>query len=196
MNFKYLVELLRDNGIKVKFVDGWKHRTAGGTFKAIAAMFHHTASAWAGKNLPVAPALAVVTHGRSDLPGPLCQMLVGRDSTAYIIAKGRANHAGTGGPFRNIPADSGNAYTFGVEVENNGVGEPWDEKFRDDLATIFACILIAMGKDEEWLLGHKTWTTRKIDPAGIDIPDFRGRVKRKIKHIKDKDDKKKKGGKR
>jgi peptidoglycan hydrolase-like protein with peptidoglycan-binding domain len=42
------------------------------------------------------PSLRVLIEGRSNLPGPLAQLGLGRDGTCYVIAAGRCNHAGAG----------------------------------------------------------------------------------------------------
>ena len=171
---------LTRNGVKVRHVKGWRSRGTGGTFAPRGIIFHHTASA-PGSN---APALGIVTHGRSDLPGPLSQFVVGRDGTVFFVAAGRANHAGEGGPINGIPANSGNSYLFGVECENSGLGEPWPEAQKKAIATLFAVLLKRMKRGPRALIGHKEWTPRKIDPAGIDMPAFRKRVRKRMKTLK------------
>jgi N-acetylmuramoyl-L-alanine amidase len=176
--FAGLGKELRANGCKVKQVTGWQSRGSS-SFSPRGIMFHHTASA-AGNN---APALGIVTHGRSDLPGPLCQFLVARDGTIYFIAAGRANHAGTGGPLRGIPQDSGNSFTIGVECENNGVGEKWPELQQNAIATLYAVLLRRIKRNQSMVMGHKEWTSRKIDPHPIEMDSFRGRVRSRIKGL-------------
>ena len=164
---------LKRNGCTVLKVKGWEDRGTGGTFAPRGIVFHHTATPSTSGN---APALNVVTFGRSDLPGPLCQFLVARDGTIYLVAKGRANHAGLGGPLVGIPEDSGNAYTFGIECENNGIGEKWSPDQKRAIAVLCKVLLERMHAKPKMLFGHKEWTTRKIDPAGIDMNRFRERV--------------------
>lgn len=171
--YKGLAKVLRKKGLKVKVVQGWKTRGHPGTFAPRGVMFHHTASGSGGGN---APALGIVTHGRSDLLGPLCNFLVARDGTVYFVAAGRSYHAGEGGPLKGVPADNGNSYLFGVECENNGIGEKWPEKQKEAIATLFAVLLKRVGKKEEMVIAHKEWTSRKIDPAGINMEGFRYRV--------------------
>ncbi len=175
----WLAAALREAGLRVKVVRGWRGRGRPGTFSPRGVMFHHTGS---NRNSGAAPCLGIVTHGRSDLPGPLCNLLIGRDSTVFVIAAGRANHAGFGGPWRGIPKDSGNAFTFGVEVENDGIGEPWDREQLRTCARVFAVLLERLGRDHRMLGGHKEWAPdRKPDPARIDMSDFRRRVKRRLR---------------
>lgn len=163
----WLVKALEDEGLTVKKVEGWKTRGYGPyTYDPVGVtMFHHTAS---GKSLGNAPSLHTVTYGRADLPGPLCHILVPRKPhlTVYVVAAGYANHAGEGGPFKIVPANSGNKYTVGVEVENNGIGEAWSNDLLDTCSRVFAAILKHYDRNETWLTGHKEWApTRKIDPT-------------------------------
>lgn len=127
-------------------------------------IFHHTASA-AGPN---APALGICTNGRSDLAGPLCNILVGRDGTMFYVAAGRANHAGLG---RYPDGTTGNHLSIGWECENNGVGEPWPERQLDAIARGQAAVGAHLGLGADRVIYHRTYApTRKIDPAGPGIP--------------------------
>ncbi|MGH2788432.1 MAG: N-acetylmuramoyl-L-alanine amidase [Actinomycetota bacterium] len=177
----WMAAAFRKNGLNVKEVSGWRTRGRPYNFAPRGVIFHHTASNPAGGS---APALNTVTHGRSDLPGPLCNALVGRDGTVYVIAAGYANHAGTGGPFNGVPQDSGNAYLAGVEVENNGLGEAWPKRQLDACDVVFATLLIGMRRKAVWVCGHKEWAPgRKPDPNGIDMNRYRGRVRAEIRRI-------------
>src|SRR5215475_8543429 len=90
---------------------GWETRGRGemGTVKGV--MCHHTSGAPTGNM----PSLGVVTNGRSDLPGPLAQLCLGRDGTFFVVAAGRCNHAGLGN-WQGLT--SGNSYLIGIEAEN------------------------------------------------------------------------------
>lgn len=127
-------------------------------------VFHHTASA-AGAN---APALGICTHGRSDLPGPLCNILVGRDGTMFYVAAGRANHAGLG---RYPDGTTGNHLSIGWECENNGIGEPWPERQLDAIARGQAAVGERLGLRADRVIYHRTFApSRKIDPSGPGVP--------------------------
>jgi len=170
----WLPDALRDEGLTVAVVSGWKTRGAPDPFAPRGAMFHHTAS---GRLSGVAPSLSIVTHGRPDLPGPLCHVLVDRKGLAHVVASGRANHAGLGGPWRDVPFNSGNSFLVGVEVENDGVGEPWSETVLDACDKVFTAILKHFGRDASWCVGHKEYTSRKIDPS-LDMGRYRDRLRR------------------
>lgn len=160
----WLPHKIAEYGVPVKLVSGWETRGSS-VFNPQGVVCHHTASA-AGSDHP---ALGIVTHGRSDLPGPLAQVLLARNGDAYIVASGRANHAGSGG-YRGL---YGNSSVLGIEAENNGVGEPWSQNQIRSYHRICAAMCSAIGRDASWVCGHKEWTSRKIDPAGINMNDFR-----------------------
>jgi hypothetical protein len=178
-----MADAFRRNDLRVKEVSGWRTRGRPYSFSPRGVIFHHTASNAAGGS---APALGTVVDGRPDigLPGPLCNVLVGRDGTVFVVAAGYANHAGEGGPWRGVPQNSGNAYLIGVEVENNGIGEPWSPKVLQTCDVVFATLLLGLRRRARWLCGHKEWApTRKIDPARIDMDRYRGRVRGEIRKI-------------
>ena len=116
-----IADRLRAKGLNVVEVNGWRTRGAEG-FNPRGSVDHHTAGPRKGN----APSLGVCINGRADLPGPLCNVLVGRDGTCYVVAAGRANHAGAGGPIGPIGVDDGNTkrtnpYTTAGTMSFNGV---------------------------------------------------------------------------
>lgn len=167
----WLPQALARYGLDVRPTPGWDTRGSA-DFNPRGVVCHHTASA-PGSN---APSLGVVTNGRSDLPGPLCNVLLARDGTCYLIASGRANHAGAGG-WRGL---TGNSSVLGIEAENNGVGEPWPAHQLDAFVRLCAAMCDGGGIDPANVCYHREWApTRKIDPAGPGIPDpneWRARV--------------------
>ena len=166
----WLPDKLREYGVQTSLVDGWMTRGAG-TLEPQVVIAHHDAI----PGPATAPGLRLVTVGRSDLPGPLCQVYLGRDGVAYVVASGKANHAGEGG----WHGYSGNTEALGIEAANDGVGEPWPLVQLDAYYKIVAAMLDGMGfkGDESRTCGHKEWApTRKIDPRGIDMNDFRAKV--------------------
>ena len=102
---------LRGAGLKVKEVDGWRSRGDAVLFPR-GFVTHHTAGPREGNT----PTLSLCINGRSDLAGPLCNVYLARDGTWYVVASGRANHAGSGG-FAGL---SGNSSVLGVECEHPG----------------------------------------------------------------------------
>lgn len=173
-----LLTHLRKWGLKVEAKDGWRFRGRPYNFYPRAIIAHHTASNANSGNFA---SEGIVTNGRSDLPGPLCQILLGRDGTVKVIAAGYANHAGYGGPRAGIPANQGNTFSIGIEAENNGIGEPWSKAQLNAYYRLCAALLVWIGtRDVSKVIGHKEWTTRKIDPAGINMNYFREQVRKAL----------------
>lgn len=167
---------LRNWGLNVQEKPGWRSRGRPYNFYPKGILCHHTASGSKSGNFG---SEGVVTSGRSGLPGPLCQFLLGRDGTVKVIADGYANHAGYGGPRAGIPANQGNTYLVGIEAENNGVGEPWSAKQLNAYYRLCAALMVWLNiTDINKVFGHKEWTSRKIDPAGINMNHFREQVKK------------------
>lgn len=175
--FPNLAKDLRSWGLTVYEVAGWQTRSANWSrsFTPIGVADHHTASGALQGNTA---SLSVVTHGRPGIPGPLAQFLLARNGDVYVVSGHRANHAGLGGPRGRIPKDSANSYTWGIEAENNGTGEKWTEAQLQSYYRLAAALLVISGnKDVSYTFGHKEWAPgRKIDPAGITMPEFRRNV--------------------
>lgn len=178
MTMTDIVKHLRSWGLKVSTEPGYKTRGRPYAFHPRGVLCHHTASSRKSGNFG---SEYIVTHGRSDLPGPLCQFLLGRDGQVKVIALGYANHAGVGGPHAGIPANMGNTYLYGIEAENDGVGEPWPKVQLNAYYRLCAALLKYMNiTDVNMVFGHKEWTTRKIDPARLNMDDFRRQVKKAL----------------
>jgi len=88
----WLPAALKEAGLKVALVDGWESRGRGDVGRIEGVICHHTA----GPKVGNMPSLSTLINGRSDLPGPLSQVGLGRDGTYDVIAAGRCNHAGAG----------------------------------------------------------------------------------------------------
>ena len=163
-----IADRLRAAGLRVVEVADWKTRGSS-DFGPQGSVDHHTAGAKTGN----APSLNVCINGRPDLPGPLCHVLIGRDNTCFVVAAGRANHAGSGG-WRGL---SGNSTVYGVERENVGTtAEPWRPDQTDTAAKVHAA-LIRGRTGPEMVCLHKEWAPgRKVDPHTITGPDLRARV--------------------
>lgn len=164
----WIADAARAAGLTVVEVDGWRERGSS-TFNPRGLVCHHTAGPAAGGD---APSLRTVRDGRSDLPGPLSQFVLGRSGTVYVVAAGRANHAGAGG-WKGL---SGNTSVFGIEAENNG-SQPWPAVQLDAYRRLAAALARGARFGAEFVCGHKEWAPRrKPDPHSIDMAAFRARV--------------------
>lgn len=170
-----------------------RNRNEGRTFGPVhGVMIHHTVTVSEGGTV------ALVRDGRSDLPGPLYNVLVADDGTTYLIGWGRANHAGLGdsrvlaavipermpypkprNAFGGKAGDTdGNARFYGIAGVNEGNGrDGWPEVQLDNMARAAAAICRRHGWSERSVIGHKEWTYQKPDPT-FDMNAFRARVAR------------------
>jgi len=157
----------------------------GGTLGMIV---HHTA---AGGSADM-PCRNICVNGRSDLKGPLVQFLLGRSGKLLLISQNRCNHAGRGssevvkdleanrditaefdagqGAYnaRNFPERQndykrGNGVLWGVEVENNGIGEEYSAEQLKALVKLCAAMCKWQGWDHNRIIHHREWTSRKYD---------------------------------
>lgn len=117
---KNLPEVLRKAGLKVVTIDGWETRgrpASTGGFNPVGVLNHHTGSfdgpGDPNDDLSYARWLGLI--GRSDLPAPLCQMTLSTEGVVYLLAAGRANHAGTAKASGSVAAGDGNTLYVGIE---------------------------------------------------------------------------------
>lgn len=170
---------LKKFGLKVKLVNGWEDRGSS-AFNPHGAVGHHTAGPKTGDH----PSLKVCTVGRPDLDGPLCNTFLPRGLTiaeevVYVVAAGRANHAGLGG-YRGLV---GNSSVFGTEAEEDGVDGKWTDWQEWAYPRVMAAQLWLCGRDETWYCSHRTWAPkRKIDPKGISDPWMKVEIKKALKN--------------
>jgi hypothetical protein len=173
MKLSNLATVLRAAGLTVVETPGWASRGYAGQDLAEVrgVLWHHTATGRGAFLTSNAPTLNMTVNGRSDLPGPLCNITFGRDGTVYLVAAGVANHAGRGSA-AGIPDDTGNHYLIGIEMESSGVA-PWD--WTDDQirvaphlgAALERAYLQGLPEELRLQLGHKEYSSEgKIDPAG------------------------------
>lgn len=169
-----LADTRRAANLPVHEVHGWKNRGVGGDVTSLKGVVcHHTAGPLAGN----APSLNIVIHGRSDLSGPLAQLLLARDGTYYVVAAGRAHHAGPG---KWEGVTNGNAHFIGIEAENTGLSkgpeaEPWPMKQMNAYHWGVAAILRRIGVGPSMCCGHGEYALpegRKND-SSFDMDQFR-----------------------
>lgn len=191
-----LPKTLRAAGLKVVEVDGWQRRgrpASSGSFAPVGVLCHHTAG-HDGIGDPgddLAYVRDVLVQGRSDLPGPLCQLALSAEGVVYVVAAGRANHAGKARASGTVAAGDGNALYIGIEAMNAGNGSDVWEKAQYD-AYVLLCAVLSLkvtGNSAETVRAHReTSVTGKIDPAGptpyertFDMDKFRARVAERMK---------------
>lgn len=168
-----LADILRGAGLNVVEVSGWKTRGHGQMNPIKSIIVHHTA----GPSTGDFPSLAIVRDGRSDLPGPLSQLGLGRTGTWYVIAAGLSYHAG-------VTTDStlySNANAIGIEAEGTGVPATdsghsyWPEVQWQSYVKGVKALKAAFAVPTSRVKGHKEVASplgRKIDP-NFSMAEFR-----------------------
>jgi peptidoglycan hydrolase-like protein with peptidoglycan-binding domain len=168
----WMPTILEAAGLKIAVVNDWKTRGNGDVGNIVGVICHHTAGPRQGNM----PSLRTLIDGRSDLPGPLAQLGLGRDGTYYVLAAGRCNHAGKGA-WQGVT--SGNTNFIGIEAENSGVSDDaWPQIQTDAYHRGVAAILKHIGRGPEFCAGHKEYALpkgRKPDPS-LDMVKFRSVV--------------------
>jgi hypothetical protein len=170
----WLSEVLLGAGLKVAEQPGWIDRGTAEMGTVNGVICHHTA----GPKTANMPSLGIITNGRPDLSGPLAQLGLGRDGTFYLVAAGKANHAGAG-VWKDIT--TGNSSFIGIEAENTGTtDDPWPEIQLDAYRHGIAAILKKIGADSSMCCGHKEYALpkgRKVDPSfTFEMDQFRSEI--------------------
>ncbi len=179
-------------------VEGWRtrnrdHRGPWGPVHGL--MIHHT-----GDDADDLTDLAVVTHGRANLPGPLAQFGCDDTGTIWLIGCGRANHAGGGDPrvlravieeeYGESPptprehtgssgAVDGNTVLYGVETFYSGRSAPTPQA-RRSLVLLAAAVCHHHGWTAKSVIGHAEWSDWKSDPGRLDMGAMRAAVAREL----------------
>jgi hypothetical protein len=169
----WLPQVLKDAGLKVAVVPGWESRGRREMGQVLGVLCHHTA----GERHGNMPSLQVLIDGRSDLPGPLSQLGLGRDGTFYVIAAGVCNHAGAG---IWMDVTNGNSNLIGIEAENTGGSDdfPWPAVQVDAYRRGAAAILKFAGLPAVACAAHREYARpigRKQDPV-FGMEEFRSGI--------------------
>lgn len=141
----------REFGIVVTELPGWEKLGATWARTPVGIVDHHDASS---RKAGEWGALGVIRYGRDGVPAPLSQFQVARCLDGIpkfaVVAAGRANHAGLGGPYRfadgvTVPRDVGNAWLYGAESANDGLGEPYTAAAHYTHDALFRAVLEVCG---------------------------------------------------
>lgn len=175
MRLLWLADVLREAGLAVEEVPGWRERGADLPGLCSVVIGHHTATPRTPRNAKDdLPTRKVLVDGRSDLPGPLCQLALGRSGTYYVVAAGKASHAGRGA----WAGVANSRRTIGIEAEHPGAGS-WPSAQRDAFDRGVAALLRQLGQGADHYCGHREWALpsgRKPDPGGVDLDEQRRRI--------------------
>ena len=168
----WLPDVLRAAGLQVEEVPGWQSRGHGDVRQIVGVMCHHTCGPLHGD----IDDLHVLIDGRSDLPGPLCELGLARSGKFFVVAAGKPWHAGAG-VWQGVT--DGNGCFIGIEAENTGLSnDPWPAVQMDAYKRGVAALLKHIGAQPGMCCGHKEYALphgRKDDPD-FDMNAFRADV--------------------
>ena len=168
---------LRKHGLDVEEVPGWQVRGHGDFTALEGGLAHHTATP--SKAAGDYPSLQVVRDGRSDLPGPLAQIGLGRSGKVYLIASGVAWHAG-----KVDDAAYSNFRAVGVEAEADGYSA-WPDGQYAAYVLLWATLTVE-GIVTRPVRGHKEAAIpygRKPDP-NLDMGKMRTDIAAKVTELR------------
>ncbi len=175
----WLPDVLRKAGLKVIEQPNWQTRGHGDVKRIIGVVCHHIAGAGPKAGAISKDDLATVTFGRHDLSGPLSNLALDRDGVFYIVAAGKAWHAGKGS-WKGCT--DGNSHFIGIEAAQTGwisgaKAELWEADQIDAYARGCAAILdYIRHQPVTQCIGHREWAPhRKTDPS-FNMDQFRDGV--------------------
>lgn len=122
-------------------------------------LLHHTASTSVTSVEQERADVRYLKASTATWPAPRVQWYVGRTGRVYLIAKGGANHAGTGNELAEygIPANLGNRFLWGIEVQSDGYGMDWTKDQWDATHALVAELCSAMKVTEKRVWRHKDY---------------------------------------
>lgn len=179
--------------VPVQYLDGYATRgrpdsTAGGPMDDVKGLIiHHTAD----ENQSASYVNWLFTVGRSDLPAPLANFATNKKGITIVGALGKANHAGAGsaGVLNLVISEdyngfeeelkggntvNGNPLFYGNEVMYRGVeGYHMTPEQYDGVVRMSAAICDHHGWSAKSVIGHREWSSTKIDPGYIFMYELR-----------------------
>lgn len=178
MKLHNLAANLRKYGLTVVEIDGWRNRAfAGQDMTEIrGVLWHHTATPRSNFARSDVPTLGTCLNGNAFTPGPLCQLMLGRSGTVYVLAAGLCNHAGYG-VAAGIPVDTGNRYFIGVEMESSGIAPAdWTADQLRVAPFLGAALeleyLMHLEPEMRIQLGHREYTSARTPNLGGKIDPY------------------------
>ena len=176
MRLTDLDKVLRDAGVPVVEVAGWRDRGRGGDGGQYLAgrpthvMVHHTAGSAGASASSEVNYMVNVADAK-----PIANLYVARDAdkggaaAAWIMAAGPTNTNGKGtAPWANglVAENDMNRHAVGIEIGCNGVGEAYGPKQQQTVVDACAALCRAYSIPVGQVRAHFEYTSRKIDPTG------------------------------
>lgn len=171
----WLQDVLADlsaRGVPVHYVNGWQSRGAE-SFDPQGVICHDTGGS---ANSTDAGEIGTLLNGSTSAPAPIAQLYLSRTTGVHLVAAGRCNHALTGraGPL----AGKSNSSLIGIEAAANP-GRPWPAQQYQWYVQLVAAICRRKGwnPDRNVAAHREHQPGEKVDPAGIDMTQFRAHVR-------------------
>ena len=178
---RWIADDLRKAGLKVVEIEGWQNRgrpASTGNFDPKGASTTHHSGAFTSPSNPNAGLSTLIT-GRSDLPGPLCQVATDYNGVVYVIAAGRANHAGRIGKAGVVGmpvGGDGNEHALGNEVMTDG-RQSMPKAQQEATAKVAAVFANRNARNSTWAHRHEDISASgKWDLGQWTTPELRRRV--------------------
>lgn len=173
----WLADACRETGYPTVELPGWQSRGHGPMTAGHGVVGHWTAGPPRSATSSNTPSLAVVRDGRPGLSGPLCNVYTAFDGTLYVVAAGKAYHAGVSS-WRG-ESDLNGLYA-GNEVESPGNFD-YTAAQLDVTPRLHAALLRRMARGSEYSTAHFEVADpdgRKQDGPARNMAAFRSLVGR------------------
>lgn len=183
MTLGWLAERLREAGLPVHETPGWQDRGRPGPFDPRGVLLHHSA-VHATDSDPHPSLSRLVDGARSPVEpaGPLCHVLIDRNAECWVIAAGRAEHAGRSRASGPMPEGDGSELYVGIKLEYAATAQrptQYATSMQKSRAAIVAArIVAALGASELHVRAHKETSHHgRTDPYDWDMTAFRYSVR-------------------
>jgi hypothetical protein len=162
----WLADDLEAAGLQVVRYAGWTtraRRSGGYADTPLCVMWHHTASSTTASNDAY-----YMCH--TSASRPICNVLVARSGEVWVLAAGATNTNGSGRSLAfsqgMVPTNRMNEWAVGMELANNGVGQPYPQVQIDAAFTVSNRVNQRLGGKPTDVATHAHYAPdRKIDPA-------------------------------
>lgn len=171
----WMADVLRNAGLTVKEVSGWRTRSASedsdaSSYAPQGLIIHETRG---GANSTDAGEIGVLINGREGLSGPIAQLYLGRDGVWHVVAAGLCHHVKTGwsGPFKGL----GNTRLMGIEPAHSET-EDWANKPIQYQSYVHGTAALIKHKNWPPPVGHKEHQSGDKPDPEFSMTKFRADV--------------------
>lgn len=161
MRLLWLPDVLRDAGLTVHEVSGWRDRGSSQWGPVVGITCHHTAGS---RTATPQAEINVLLHGSNTAPPPIAQLSLDRRGEWYVVASGLCYHnlVGWAGPNKG----HGNGSLLGIEAMHSGGTEAWTPVQYESYARGVAALVRRLGISVSRVAGHKEHQPgSKFDPT-------------------------------